>query len=143
MKRGVLPAPSSDRLIEDYGAQKGRRSRRILVRISSSLKERLTKAVSEDAYGPRGVSRWVREAFIRMVCDDPNLETLGLGDEQDSPHDDRLELTVPRNSHFVEELRDTALSVRIGAPMIEGPQSLLIRSAVRYRLNNPTLFSGS
>src|SRR4051794_31939359 len=84
--------------------------RRLFVRLSSKLKERLLAQVKEDRYGERGVSRWIREALPVLLAQERSLDLVVQGDRLDGQHDDVLVLTVPPG--LAVEIRDIALDLR-------------------------------
>ena len=110
---------------------------RFPLRISAELKTRLSERVIADHYGPRGKSRWIREALVKMLEDDPHMQRVGQGDKLEE-HDEK-DLVTFSNS-FVLWLADKVLEFQMGAPGVIGARSLLLRSAIRFRLDRPDIF---
>ncbi|MDR5728930.1 MAG: hypothetical protein RB191_16060 [Terriglobia bacterium] len=103
----------------------------------STLKKALMCKVESDGYGVRGKSKWIREAFLAMIDRDPGLQYVGQGDRIE-PQDEQELITLPKDLSLL--LSDKVLQLRLAAPTLEGPRSLLLRSAIRYRLANPGSF---
>jgi predicted DNA-binding protein len=110
---------------------------RIALRLSADLKARLSARVSEDQYGTRGKSRWIREALVSMIEADPHMQRVGQGDQLDQHSDNDL-FTFSRP--FMVWFNDKILEYQMGAPGVPGVRTLLLRSAIRFRLENPDRF---
>jgi hypothetical protein len=110
---------------------------RFPLRISADLKARLSARVVQDQYGPRGKSRWIREALVKMLEDDPNMHRVGQGDKLE---EHKMKELVTFSDSFVLWLKDKILEFQIGAPGLIGARSLLLRSAIRFRLDRPEVF---
>lgn len=110
---------------------------RFPLRISAELKTRLSTRVLQDHYGPRGKSRWIREALVKMLEDDPHMQCVGQGDKLEEHNQNEL---VTFSNSFVLWLADKILEFQMGAPGVIGARSLLLRSAIRFRLEKPDIF---
>lgn len=110
---------------------------RVALRISAQLKDRLSKRVLNDNYGERGKSRWIREALVKMLEDDPFMQRVGQGDMLEQ-HDESDLITFSKT--FMTWFEDKILEFQMGAPGLMGVRSLLLRSAIRFRLESPEIF---
>lgn len=110
---------------------------RIALRISADLKARLSERVSKDNYGDRGKSRWIREALVKMLEEDPHMQRVGQGDKLEEHGESDL-VTLSRS--FMVWFADKILEFQMGAPGVPGVRSLLLRSAIRFRLERPEIF---
>lgn len=110
---------------------------RFPLRISADLQARLSARVVEDRYGPRGKSRWIREALVKMLEDDPGFHRVGQGDKLEKHKSKEL---VTFSNSYVVWLNEKILEFQIGAPGLIGARSLLLRSAIRFRLDRPEAF---
>lgn len=91
----------------------------------------LRQVVTDDGYGGKGKSHWVREALIQLFEQDPDLMNVGVGDD--------LEVNDAEDAFFLSKENEWAIDaavelIRSQYPRAEGVQSAIIRAAVRYRL---------
>ncbi|MHB8409530.1 MAG: hypothetical protein ACYDHY_15810 [Acidiferrobacterales bacterium] len=116
--------------------------RRTAFTLPASLQREFTKHVVESrGYGPRGKSRWVREAIAMLFHEDPGLTQVGLG--VDVMSKDAIEPV------YLDERTEEIMSggfriLRTQYPEWEGVQGDIIRAAVMYRLardQQPASFS--
>lgn len=111
---------------------------RIHIRLSEQLKKKLDEQVKADGYGARGKSKWIRESIRVMEKNDRQMKYLGQGDHIDGPHKKSELITVPFEISSL--IADMLLRFRVREPGTDVDRSLLLRSAIRYRLRNPDLF---
>ena len=105
--------------------------KRVACRMPLALKTMLRQVVTDDGYGGKGKSRWVREALIQLFEQDPDLMNVGVGDD--------LEVNDAEDSFSLSTENEWAIDVAVELirsqyPRAEGVQSAIIRAAVRYRL---------
>ncbi len=105
--------------------------KRVACRMPLALKTLLGQAVTDDGYGGKGKSRWVREALTQLFEHDPDLMNVGVGDD--------LEVNDAEDAFFLSMENELAIDaavevIRSQYPRAEGIQSAIIRAAVRYRL---------
>ncbi len=96
-----------------------------------ALKTTLRQVVTDDGYGGKGKSRWVREALTQLFEHDPDLINVGVGDD--------LEVNDAEDAFFLSKENRSAIDaavevIRSQYPRAEGVQSAIIRAAVRCRL---------
>lgn len=113
---------------------------RLHFRLSKDLKAQLDDSVKRDGYGPRGKSRWIRESLLAMEDHDKEMKYIGQGDLVDGPPKISELFTVP--SEIDSLLDDMLLRLRICEPATNVDRSILLRSAIRFRLRNSHLFPG-
>lgn len=106
-------------------------------KLPPQLLDGMNAQVEKDGYGKRGRSRWIREAVRGYLKSDPKLERIGVGDAVDGK---LALLTLSADRSFVNLMNDTSLRIRAVHALEPGPQSLLIRTSIRYRLRNPGIF---
>lgn len=107
------------------------RKSRVAVLLPSKMRREMLESVLRDEYGMRGKSRWVAEAVADLLDRREWLLTAGAG-----------EGLVPNPAHEVVYLEpalkgrieDAVLEMRTRNPMMEGPQSAIIRAAITRRL---------
>lgn len=102
------------------------------VRVTSQMKEALHAAVLHK-YGPKGKSRWIGEAIQRLAQEDPALQSVGQGEAGLRPSE-RVWVLLSQES--VELLQGLVQRVRRQDPLAEGVQSMIVRAAVRHRLES-------
>jgi len=112
-------------------------SKRLVVRLSEDLKKQLLDRVQNDGYGERGVSQWIREALSVMLKQERALDLVGQGDRLDGQRKAVVVVTVAPG--MAVDIRDTLVDLRERDLMMEGPQSVLVRSVIRFRLTHPAL----
>ncbi len=117
--------------------------KRIACRMPSALKTMLHQIVSEDGYGGKGKSRWVREALTQLFEHDPDLINVGVGDDLEA---NDAEVVFSLSQDHGDAIDAAVELIRSQYPRAEGVQSAIIRAAVRYRLrerikNRPLLQS--
>jgi hypothetical protein len=111
---------------------------RIHIHISAKLKEALDSQVKAEGYGPRGKSKWIRESVLKMDELDERMTFYGQGDSLDKPYElDELITVSPAVSSL---LKDMLLRLRVREPASSPDMSVLLRSAIRYRLQHPDFF---
>ncbi len=110
--------------------------RRTAFTLPSLLRTEYTAHVTHaHGYGPRGKSRWVREAIVMLFRDDPGLTQVGLG--VDVIDKDAVEPIYLDES--TEDLMKVGYRIlRAQYPEWEGVQGDIIRAAVMYRLAHDT-----
>lgn len=106
--------------------------RRTAFTLPQTLQREYTKyVVSLKGYGPKGKSRWTREAMHMLFQDDPGLQHVGVG--VDLIRKDAIEL-VYLDAGAEELLNKGTRILRAQYPKWEGVQGDIIRAAVFYRL---------
>src|SRR5207248_722360 len=91
-------------------------------------------------YGTRGKSKWIREAFLLMLKYDPKMMLVGQGDSLDGINKVRDLITLPLE---IKDLLDSkVLLLKTTAVFPEAGISLILRSAIRFRLDNPMRILG-
>ncbi len=70
------------------------------------------------------------EAFYHLLLDDPNLETVGVGESLGEELTHQLSWDVP--SATQQRLDDAITKVRRADPRMEGVKSAIIRAAIRH-----------
>lgn len=109
--------------------------KRVACRMPSALKTMLRQVVTDDGYGGKGKSRWVREALVQLFEQDPVLMNVGVGDDLEvNDAEDSFSLR-PENEWAIDAAVEL---IRSQHPRAEGVQSAIIRAAVRYRLRERT-----
>jgi hypothetical protein len=105
--------------------------KRVACRMPLALKKMLRQAVTDEGYGGKGKSRWVREALVQLFEQDPVLMNVGVGDDLEvNDAEDSFSLS-PENEWAIDAAVEL---IRSQYPRAEGVQSAIIRAAVRYRL---------
>ena len=108
--------------------------RRTAFTLPAALRREYTGHVTAlKGYGPKGKSRWVREALAMLIREDPGLEHVGLG--VDLIVKDVIDpVYLDENT---EQLVEKAYRIlRTHYPRWEGVQGDLIRAAILYRLSH-------
>ncbi len=100
-------------------------------KLPRSLRDEM-REVAKAEQGPRGKSRWVREAVLSLLETDPGLSTVGLGEDLREARGmvvDQIDITGITN-----DLESAITLLRRQDPMMEGVQSAILRAAIRHRL---------
>ncbi|HYQ93189.1 MAG TPA: hypothetical protein VES89_14220 [Candidatus Competibacteraceae bacterium] len=105
--------------------------KRVACRLPAFLKEELNQVVRTSSYGPKGKSRWVREALKALFLEDPNLITVGVGEHLERNDAEEGFLLAPEQ---VENLEEGIRLIRSQNPWAEGVRSAIIRAAIRKRI---------
>ncbi len=87
---------------------------------------------ARKAYGPKGKSRWVREALEQLFKEDPALGSVGAA--EDLAQNDALDM-VDLGNRLPSYIENAIMHLRRQDPLMEGVQSLIIRAAIRHRLS--------
>jgi len=111
---------------------------RVNIRMPSALRERMRVRVQNDQYGPRGKSRWIREALVAMLEDDPQMLMVAVGDELDGVNDTRELITLPTD--LKDKLETAVFRLRTRGAFTDAAEAVLLRSAIRFRLEEPRRF---
>ena len=108
---------------------------RTSVLMERELLDELNQVVAaSEGYGARAGSRWICEAIVAMVSEDPNLVRVGLGEDVEGrPPFDALK-TVKLDASAQEALELAINRVRRQDATQEGVRSAVIRAAVRRRM---------
>lgn len=114
--------------------------RRTAFKLPRSLRDRYIAQVNNsEGYGPRGKSRWVREAIERLFTDDPGLQQVGHAREHEIRDafdnvifDTRTEAMVQTGIHLL----------RSQYPLWEGVQGDIVRAAIVHRLKKEGVADG-
>ncbi|MFO1432785.1 MAG: hypothetical protein U1F76_22130 [Candidatus Competibacteraceae bacterium] len=107
--------------------------KRVACRLPALLKEKLNQVVRASSYGPKGKSRWVREALEALFLEDPNLITVGVGEHLERNDAEEGFLLAPEQ---VENLEEGIRLIRSQNPWAEGVRSAIIRAAIRQRIGS-------
>ena len=99
-------------------------------RLPSALRDTMRSAALEQ-YGPKGKSRWVREAIGELLEADPALRSVGLS--EDLMHHDALDV-VSLEDGLRERIEVAMTTLRRQDPLMRGVQSVIIRAAIRRKL---------
>jgi hypothetical protein len=101
--------------------------------LSSKLKQDLrTHLRTSPDYNLKQKSRWISEAICQLLAEDKDLGWVGLGTKLEKKDEiDKVMLTEAA----VEALHTTMILIRRQMLLMEGVQSEVIRSAIRFRLN--------
>jgi hypothetical protein len=99
-------------------------------RLPSALRNAMRSAALNQ-YGPKGKSRWVREAIQELLKADPALRSVGVSD--DLMQHDALEV-VSLADDLKERIEGAMTTLRRQDPLMKGVQSVIIRSAIRRKL---------
>ena len=94
--------------------------------------------VKADHYGPRGKSRWIREALLVMLKDDPDMLRVAVGDALDGINNTRDLITLSRE--LKGELETAVFTLKTRGAFVDAAEAVLFRSAIRFRLDHPQLF---
>ena len=105
---------------------------RIHVWLSRPLHARLLESVKRDGYSPRQVSLWIQEALTRLEEDDPMLQRATVGDARE---ENSYRSTVSLAYASLELLDE------ISGRVIGVDRSMVVRSAIRFRLEHSSLFT--
>ncbi|PKM46981.1 MAG: hypothetical protein CVV05_00765 [Gammaproteobacteria bacterium HGW-Gammaproteobacteria-1] len=110
----------------------------MMLRTTLRLPEKLRDALTEhlkaaDGYGVRDKSRWIGEAIHILVTEDKMLGFVGVGSRMD-PDGNEVVSKVELNDEAADDLKTAIRKLRRQSPLMEGVQSEVIRSAIRYRL---------
>jgi len=137
MSRRVRLGRTLGSAIPGDSASRKRRSRRsVSFRLPSSLRYEMQSARVEDGYTERRQSQWIEEALFMLFEHDPRVLSSSVGDAYGERSRDFITLRVSEDGY--NTLQDLVTSVRANAPTLEGVQSLVLRSAIRFRLHNRT-----
>ena len=116
-----------------------RRRYRVTLRLPHSMLDELHCTMEERGYTQRRRSLWVEQALLEMADHDPDLSESTIGDRTNGSH--RKLLTVHLTKFGHQQLTDSIIDLRQQAPTIEGVRSLVIRSAIRFRIRHPEYFA--
>lgn len=111
--------------------------KQVSIRLSPQLHAEVREAAIGE-YGVKGISQWVREAAQQMLESPEYFRLIGIGDSLDVPRTDTMIVRLP--AVVLSSVRSAVLALRMESPTLVGPQSLVLRSALRYRLRNPQIF---
>jgi hypothetical protein len=99
------------------------------VKLTRKMSEDLAKATA--VLGPRGKSRWIRDALLELDKGDRGLATVGLGEDAFVPE---CAVQVTLGPEDEERLRRLMEFVRRQDPLAEGVQSQVLRAAILWKL---------
>lgn len=108
-----------------------KQSTRTTVRLSHGVRQEMLKRIIDEGYGLRGKSKWIVEA-IEYLLSLPNfVDYVVIANEMTT-------LTEPEVIQLPVSLRNqidtAAIDVRSKHPLLEGVQSLIIRSSIMQRI---------
>lgn len=99
--------------------------------VPSTLQQELRQHVINDDYGLRGKSRWVSEAIERFLKLENYEDLVNLGNEMKGL--EKVE-TITIEKSLKKSLNQAIHEVRIKHPLLEGVQSVIIRTSILQRL---------
>lgn len=99
-------------------------------RLPSGLRDTM-RTVARMQYGPKGKSRWVREAIEDLLRADPALTSVGIA--EDLMQHDALDV-VSLEDGLRERIEAAMTTLRRQDPLMKGVQSVIIRAAIRRKL---------
>jgi hypothetical protein len=108
-----------------------RENTRTTVRLSQGVRHAMLKRVVEEGYGLRGKSKWIAESIEHLLSLPNFIDYVVIANEM-------TELTEPEVIQLPIILRNqidtAAIDVRASHPLLEGVQSLIIRSSIMQRI---------
>ena len=104
--------------------------RRISVRLSQRLKDRLPTCVTRDGYGMRGKSQWVAEAVVSLLRRE-GWEGALLA-ERVAPTDSQETFQLPAD--LVQRIQEEVRRVDQAHPSLHASQSTIVRAAINRRM---------
>ena len=111
----------------------------ISVRLPTVLYEEFNNAIARDGYTSKKKSVWLEEALFAMAKHDEDLSESTVGDRAFGLNDKSILVRLSREGR--ELLKDLIVRLRLQVPTIEGVQSLVLRSAIRFRIRHPKKIS--
>jgi len=111
----------------------------ISLRLPVALYEEMNAAIEKDGYSSKKKSQWLEEALIAMARYDEDLSESTVGDKAQGSNEKTMLLRLSRSGRDL--LKDCIVRLRLQLPTIEGVQSLVLRSAIRFRIRRPEYFN--
>lgn len=109
-----------------------------MIRLPRALKNEMLSTMAVEGWSSKKQSRWIEEALHAMARHDPDMSESLIGDRAQGPNDKTMTISLTREGH--DQLKDLIIRLRLQVPMIDGVQSVVLRSAIRFRLRNPDCF---
>lgn len=125
-------------LAEPIVQRRKRRKVGISLRIPIALNADVSEAMSRDQYSAKKKSKWIEEALFTMARIDQDLSESLVGDRAQGRNEKQI--VVALSTAARQELKDLIIRLRLQLPTIEGVQSIILRSAMRFRIRHPECF---
>ena len=122
---------------EGSAARRPARKIKIALRVPPPLSAEVDAAMERDGYSRKRKSLWVDEALRALETHDPDLSQSLVGDRTQGRN--TRQMIVALHPDAYDTMKDLIIRLRLQLPTIEGVQSLVLRSAMRFRIRNPDL----
>ena len=108
------------------------------VRMTAAMAEKYVSAYT-SIYGPRGGGRWVEEALAQLLKHPSFLTKIGAGEAN-------IEFEISRHIGLTplsqSQIQDAVRQVRRVDPLLSGLPSMIIRAAIKHRLDSEPVSVG-
>jgi len=104
---------------------------RVAVLLPTKMRAEMLECVLRDGYGMRGKSRWIAEAVVDLLA---HREWLAMAETGEGLVLSPAHEVVYLEPELKERIEAAVLDMRTRHPMMEGPQSAIIRGAITRRL---------
>ena len=110
-----------------------KKSKKITVRFSKSLKAEMQQAIISSNYGLHGKSKWLGEAIVFFLEQSNYIDLVEHGVDINQAELSEVEAFY-LNEEVIKAMKVALTKVRVKFPLFEGVQSAFIRACVTYRL---------
>ncbi len=128
-RSNASPAVATDRPTRKIGTS---------LRLPIALNDDVIESMERDGYSPKKKSAWIEESLFAMARLDPDLSESIVGDKAQGANEKQVVVALSMAAR--RELKDLIIRLRLQMPTIEGVQSLVLRSAMRFRIRHPDVF---